>query len=86
MGATSSGVQIPPSPLLETFLGLEEACPMLKSAIRYKVNEAGGQYIEIPTQKVKPSQTCPSCGHQSKKELNERTHDCPKCGYKADRD
>jgi putative transposase len=58
----------------------------LKSFIRYKVEEAGGEYIEIPTQKVKPSQTCPNCGHQKKKELSERTHICEGCGYTADRD
>jgi len=58
----------------------------LKSAIKYKVTEAGGEYIEIPTQKVKPSQTCPSCGHQHKKDLSERIHNCINCGYTADRD
>jgi putative transposase len=58
----------------------------LKDFIKYKVGEAGGQYIEIPTQKVKPSQTCPHCGHQKKKELGERSHHCQQCGYSADRD
>ena len=58
----------------------------LKSLIKYKVTEAGGFYIEVPTQKVKPSQTCPNCGHQKKKELSERVHSCSKCGYTCDRD
>jgi len=58
----------------------------LKSLIEYKVTEAGGLYIEIPTQKVKPSQTCPNCGHQKKKTLAEREHYCQKCGYRCDRD
>ena len=32
----------------------------LKSLIKYKVTEAGGFYVEVPTRKVKPSQTCPN--------------------------
>jgi putative transposase len=58
----------------------------LKSLIEYKVTEAGGFYVEIPTQKVKPSQICPSCGHQKKKTLAEREHHCEKCDYRCDRD
>lgn len=58
----------------------------LKSLIKYKVTEAGGFYIEVPTTKVKPSQTCPKCGHQEKKTLAERIHNCKKCGYTTNRD
>ena len=58
----------------------------LKSLIKEKVTEAGGFYVEVPTQKVKPSQTCPNCGHQRKKLLSERVHSCEKCGYSCDRD
>lgn len=58
----------------------------LKDLIKYKVIEAGGFYIEVPTKKVKPSQTCPNCGHQKKKTLAEREHHCEKCGYRCDRD
>jgi putative transposase len=65
---------------------LDVGIGMLKSAIEYKVHEAGGQYTEIPTQKVKPSQTCPMCGRVQKKELSERTHNCTECGYVTDRD
>jgi putative transposase len=65
---------------------LDVGIGMLKSAIDYKVNEAGGVYTEIPTQKVKPSQTCPMCGRVQKKELSERVHDCTECGYVTDRD
>ena len=57
----------------------------LRSAVEYKLAEAGGMFIEVPTQKVKPSQTCPNCGVQKKKELSERVHNCP-CGLKIDRD
>jgi putative transposase len=59
---------------------------MLKSAIKYKIEEGGGQFIEVPTKKVKPSQTCPKCGNQHPKSLNERIHQCTKCGYQQDRD
>jgi putative transposase len=59
---------------------------MLRSAIEYKLAWANGIFIEISTQKVKPSQTCPNCGHQQKKDLSEREHLCSKCGYQADRD
>ena len=58
----------------------------LKSLIKSKVTEAGGFYIEVPTRKVKPSQTCPNCGHQKKKTLAERQHNCEKCHYSCDRD
>lgn len=58
----------------------------LKSLIKEKVTEAGGVYVEVPTQKIKPSQTCPNCGHQKKKSLAERVHNCKKCGYSCDRD
>jgi putative transposase len=58
----------------------------LKDLIKYKVTEAGGFYIEVPTLKVKPSQTCSCCGHQQKKTLSERVHNCSKCGYTDDRD
>lgn len=59
---------------------------MFSSAIKYKLEESDGIFVEVPTKKVKPSQTCPKCLHQKKKELDERTHNCQKCGYIQDRD
>ncbi len=59
---------------------------MLRSAIQYKVTEAGGVFVEVPTKTVKPSQTCPNCGHQHKKTLDERIHQCGECGFTMDRD
>jgi putative transposase len=53
--------------------------------LRYKLEECGGFLIEVPTKKVKPSQTCPYCDHQRKKELSERVHLCSECGYTNDR-
>ncbi len=58
----------------------------LKSLMKYKVTEAGGIYIEIPTRKVAPSQTCPNCGVKCQKDLSQRTHTC-NCGIEPlDRD
>ena len=59
----------------------------LKNLIKYKVTEAGGIYIEVPTRKIAPSQTCPGCGIKRKKDLSERFHICS-CGVKQplDRD
>jgi putative transposase len=58
---------------------------MLRAAIKYKVEEAGGLFVEVPTKTVKPSQTCPQCGTQQKKTLDERVHKCD-CGCVLDRD
>ena len=59
---------------------------MLRSAIQSKITEAGGIFVEVPTKKVKPSQTCPNCGNQCKKALDERVHECQVCGLTMDRD
>jgi putative transposase len=65
---------------------LDVGMGMFRKTLEYKLAEAGGVFTEVPTQKVKPSQTCPMCGHQQKKELSERVHQCSNCGYTADRD
>lgn len=59
---------------------------MLRSTIKYKVEQIGGLFVEVPTKKVKPSQTCPKCGHQHKKTLDIRVHECSVCNYVQDRD
>jgi transposase len=58
----------------------------LTKAIEYKLQEAGGFLVYVPTKTVKPSQTCPSCGHQKKKDLSEPVHHCSECGVTYDRD
>jgi putative transposase len=58
----------------------------LIKALEYKLTEAGGFLVMVPTKKVKPSQTCPDCGHQRKKDLSERIHQCSECGAIYDRD
>jgi len=59
---------------------------MLRAAIEYKIVEACGLFVEVPTKTVKPSQTCPNCGLQQKKTLDERVHQCGVCGLTMDRD
>jgi putative transposase len=59
---------------------------ILTQAIKYKLEEGNGVFVEVPTKTVKPSQTCPKCLHQQKKELSERVHCCQKCNYIQDRD
>jgi putative transposase len=54
--------------------------------LAYKAADAGIPYIEVPTRKVKPSQTCSGCGYVEKKTLAERIHDCENCGLVLDRD
>jgi len=65
---------------------LDVGMGMLRSAIEYKIIEAGGVFVEVPTKTVKPSQTCPNCGNQHKKMLDERVHQCKKCNFTMDRD
>lgn len=67
---------------------LDVGMATIKQMLSYKVEETGGygRLVEVPTRKVKPSQTCPACGHQHKKLLSERTHVCEQCGYTAPRD
>ena len=53
--------------------------------VRYKAAEAGIAYVEVPSRKVKPSQTCSQCWKQRQKALSDRQHVCP-CGLVLSRD
>jgi putative transposase len=53
--------------------------------LRYKAEEAGVEFVELPSREVKPSQTCSGCGLQRKKALSERQHMCA-CGVNLTRD
>lgn len=64
---------------------LSAAPSQFHSLLKSKAEEAGAIWIEIPTKKVKPSQTCYQCGMQLKKTLQERWHAC-ECGASCDRD
>lgn len=65
---------------------LDTAPALLVQLLRYKVTDTGGMWAEAPTRKLKPSQTCPECGHVRKKSLSERTHRCEACGHTEPRD
>ncbi len=65
---------------------LDVGMGMIKDALKAKLSDIGGLFVEVPTRKVKPSQTCPKCGHQEKKTLDQRTHVCNNCGYTQQRD
>lgn len=64
---------------------LDTAPSQFLSMLRYKAEEAGSIFMETPTSKLKPSQTCPCCGSVKKKTLSERTHRC-ECGAVLQRD
>jgi putative transposase len=53
--------------------------------LAYKAEEAGTRLVEVPTARVKPSQTCPVCLRQERKTLAQRVHRCP-CGCEMPRD
>lgn len=61
---------------------------MIGPMIAYKEREAGGFYLESPTQQLKPSQRCAKCWELTPKALSDRVHACsnPKCGHVEDRD
>lgn len=65
---------------------LDTAPPLLMQLLRCKVLETGGMWVEAPTKKLKPSQTCPMCGNRHKKSLSERMHECGNCGHTEPRD
>ncbi|MEP0874129.1 transposase [Trichocoleus desertorum AS-A10] len=62
---------------------LDTGWGMLRGMIEYKLAECGGVFVEVSTQKVKPSQTCSNCAHQAPKTLDQREHHCAKCSYAA---
>ncbi len=65
---------------------LDTAAAALLRKVAYEVRETGALYLEAPTRKLKPSQTCPSCGAVQKKQLRQRWHCCHLCGHEEDRD
>lgn len=64
---------------------LDAAPAGMLDKFRYKAEEAGSKFIEVPTRKVKPSQRCCCCGKLTKHALKERTYRCA-CRNEQDRD
>ena len=65
---------------------LDTAPGLFTSLFRYKVLETGGEWVQAPTRKLKPSQRCPQCWHVAKKQLSQRMHCCEQCGHQENRD
>lgn len=65
---------------------LDTAPGKFLSLLEYKAEEAGIPFVLVKTRKLKPTQTCSTCGHQEKKTLSERIHHCKKCRLTLDRD
>jgi putative transposase len=65
---------------------LDVGMGMMRSALVAKLDDVNGLFVEAPTRQIKPSQTCPKCGHQKKKTLLQRVHECESCGYVQQRD
>ncbi len=68
------------------FSRMQAPLAALTSSIKYKVIEAGGVFLEAPTQKLKPTQRCNECWELTPKTLSDRLHICSHCGHVADRD
>ena len=64
---------------------LDTAPAAFLNMLRYKAEEAGSEFLEAETRRLKPSQRCPDCGKVRKKALSLRQHDC-KCGCHLGRD
>ncbi|MEB3280842.1 MAG: transposase [Lyngbya sp.] len=65
---------------------LDVAIGMLRESIKYKVIEAGGIFLEAPTQQLKPTQRCNNCWQLTPKTLCDRVHVCSHCGHTANRE
>jgi putative transposase len=65
---------------------LDVGMGMIISGLKAKLDDVNGLFSEAPTRKLKPSQTCPKCGHQKKKTLDQRIHECESCCYTQQRD
>lgn len=59
---------------------------MFSNMLAYKLAEAGGFYIESPTEKLKPTQRCAECWELTPKTLGDRVHVCQHCGHTDGRD
>jgi len=57
---------------------------MFADMLRYKAESAGAEVVFVNPKDT--TKECSRCGFLSKKELQDRIHDCPSCGYRTDRD
>ena len=64
---------------------LDTAPAAFLNMLRYKAEEAGTEFLEAETRRLKPSQRCPDCDAVHKKPLSLRQHGCT-CGSHLGRD
>ena len=64
---------------------LDTAPAAFLNMLRYKAEEAGSDFLEADTRRLKPSQRCPDCDRVRKKPLALRVHHC-ECGCRLGRD
>jgi putative transposase len=64
---------------------LDTAPSAFLSLLKSQAEEAGLQWMDVPTRPVQPSQPCQRCGGQRKKPLSERRHGGD-CGANCSRD
>jgi putative transposase len=92
MTKSAKGTQDDPGSMVAQKAGLnreilDTAPAALYSKIRYKVEETGGEFIETPTKKLKPSQRCPSCTHTHKDNRKKQAEFiCVSCGFEQNAD
>ena len=66
---------------------IQDGAPsMLLGMIKTKAEEAGSEFAQANTRRLKPTQRCHHCGTLVKKDLSERRHRCPSCGCACGRD
>jgi putative transposase len=91
MTATAKGSEKMPGKNVKQKAGLnrsilDSAPGLLLQMCRAKCKEAGIEFVEVDTRKIKPTQTCASCGAQQKMGLGDRKYRCSHCGWECDRD
>ncbi|MEA5507567.1 transposase [Halotia wernerae UHCC 0503] len=65
---------------------LDVGMGMIRQSLKTKLDDVCGVFSQAPTKTIKPSQTCPKCGYQQKKTLDQRVHICSNCEYTQQRD
>lgn len=65
---------------------LDTGMSIISKMLCYKESEAGGIYLESPTQSLRPTQRCNKCWQLTPKSLSDRIHDCQHCPEVCGRD
>ncbi len=63
---------------------LDACCGLIRQEMQRKAENAGGVFIPVNYRGT--TSRCSQCGHEVKKEIWEREHNCTQCGFVAPRD